>query len=238
MVCTGVLTGLLLFSSVVSAIEVDLNTLPKIIRFFETKYKPSEKTDSGEGAQYVVAINVPAEQCGASFNENNFLSGEDTEKVKKDLSDRKTRLYRGEQMVAARPKGSIHSERALLICDSSQAVTPVENLLNRGEAKNGCVVFYTYNSPCLDHCLNQGKVNTKKCILDSLSILTSHPGPKAFVFSQVYRMDRDKAELLASALKVVAERVPLYKCNTNSCMKCLDNNNNFNNKCLSEGDTL
>ncbi|XP_048859354.1 uncharacterized protein LOC125726918 [Brienomyrus brachyistius] len=257
MVHTGVLAGLLLlslFSSVVSADEGDLNALPKIIRFFETRYKPYEQTSSGEGAQYAVAINVPAGQCGASFEEKEFLREENTNNVKNDLETR--RLYTGKQMVAARPKGTgssaVHSERALLICDSSQAVAPVQNLLNTGD-RNGCVVFYTYNSPCLDYCLNQGKDDNeqnrervqkkrgntnvqpavKKCILDSLSILTNHPGPKAFVFSQVYRKDKEKAELLASALKVVAEKVPLYKCNTNSCIKCLDNNNKINSQCLS-----
>ncbi|XP_072566794.1 uncharacterized protein [Paramormyrops kingsleyae] len=258
MVCTGVLTGLLLFSlssSVVSADRVDLETLHEIIQVFESRYKPSERTDSGDGAQYAVAIKVPAEQCMENFDEK-FLSYEDTDTVRNDLNDETKRLYKGKKMVAARPKGTgstaIHSERALLICeDSSQAVTPVRDLLNKGD-ENDCVVFYTYNSPCLDYCLNQkndndqqnreraqkkrGKTNVtpavKKCILDSLSILTDHPGPKAFVFSQVYRKDRKNTKL-ASALKEVAEKVPLYRCNTNSCIECLDNNNNFNNQCLS-----
>ncbi|XP_023694504.2 uncharacterized protein [Paramormyrops kingsleyae] len=248
MVCTGVLTGLLLFSlssSVVSADRVDLNTLHRIIQVFESRYKP------GEDLQYAVAINVPAEQCKENFNKDNFLS-EYTDNVKDDL--KKKRLYIGNHMVAARPKGggstAIHSERALLICED-QAVTPVQNLLNTAD-RNGCVVFYTYNSPCLDYCLNQkndndqqnreraqkerGKTDVtpavKKCILDSLSILTNHPGPKAFVFSQVYRKDRENTNL-ASALKEVAEKVPLYRCNTNRCIECLDNNKKFNNQCLS-----
>ncbi|XP_048866720.1 uncharacterized protein LOC125740059 [Brienomyrus brachyistius] len=254
MVHTGVLTGLLLlslFSSVLSVQKVDLNTLHRIIRVFETRFVQTP------GHQYAVAINVPAGQCGAGFNENNFLSSEEANKVKNDLNDDTKRLYTGRQMVAAKPKGrgsnAIHSERILLMCeDSSQAVTPMQNLLNTGD-RNGCVVFYTYNSPCLDYCLNQvndnnlknwekvqkekGKMNVppavEKCILNSLSILTNHPGPKAFVFSQVYDKDTKNTELLAPALKEVAEKVPLYKCNTNSCIECLDNNNNFNSQCLS-----
>lgn len=223
--------------------------------FVSPRYKP-EQTDKCKDLQYAVAINVPAEQCKEKFS-GKFLSDENKNVVRNDLNDDTKRLYKGKQMVAARPKGrsttsKIHSERALLICeDNNQAVTPVQNLLNTGD-KNGCVVFYTYNSPCLDYCLNQTKDNdeqnrvsvqtakgrtnvlpaVKKCILNSLSILTNHPGPKAFVFSQVYENDRNKTEL-ASALKEVAEMVPLYKCNTTECIECLDNNNNFNNQCLS-----
>lgn len=205
-----------------------------------------------------MAINVPAAQCGSTFNENNFLGEEDQVQVRNDLITQN--LYKGTRLVAATPKGdgstAIHSERALLLCgDNNQAVTPVQNLLNKD--KDGCVVFYTYNSPCLKYCLNQAgddneenrvRIQTgreakkkenqkqvhpavKKCILNSLSILTNHRGPKAFVFNQVYREDKNKDKLPA-ALTEVAKKVPLYKCESNSCIKCL-NNDNFNNQCLS-----
>ncbi|XP_076137723.1 uncharacterized protein LOC143121229 [Alosa pseudoharengus] len=259
MVRTGVLIGLVLLSlpSSGQSAEVDLKTLAKITGVFQTKYQPSGQTNSGDGVQYAVAINVPADQCGATFSQN-FLSQEDERTVKQELTAKN--LYQGPQMVAATPKGGsstskIHSERALLMCTGfNQAVTPVQNLLNKD--KGGCVVFYTYNSPCLEYCLNQAKdenernrekiqteraekkgkpVNVApavaKCILNSLSTLSNHNGPKAFVFSQVYRNDINKPEL-AAALKKVAEQVPLYKCTTNSCVKCL-NNNDIVNQCLS-----
>ncbi|XP_041920167.1 uncharacterized protein LOC121684244 [Alosa sapidissima] len=259
MMRTGVLIGLVLLSLLSSgqSAEVDLKTLAEITRVFQTKYQPSGQTNSGVGVQYAVAINVPANQCGATFSQN-FLSQEDERTVKRELTAKK--LYQGPQMVAATPKGKshsskIHSERALLMCtDLDQAVTPVQNLLNKD--KDGCVVFYTYNSPCLEYCLNPGfdenernreKVGRERaerrgetynlppavarCILNSLSMLSNHNGPKAFVFSQVYRNDINKPEL-AAALKKVAEQVPLYKCTTNSCVKCL-NNNEINNECLS-----
>lgn len=237
--------------------------MPLFCTFFVSlSYKPAETTDSSDGAQYAVFINVPAEQCRANYNLNNFLSSENRDTVRTDLNDKKKRLYQGTQMVAARPKGSssnsVHSERALLMCGvNNQAVTPVQNLLNKNNG--GCVVFYTYNSPCLQYCLNQanddneenreriqkeredkkkrGKIVSpavKKCILNSLSVLSNHSGPKAFVFSRVYRNDmknEDKDELTA-ALKEVAQKVPLYKCDTNSCIKCQDNNQ-FRNECLS-----
>ncbi|KAG5269578.1 hypothetical protein AALO_G00203610 [Alosa alosa] len=259
MVRTGVLIGLVLLSLLSSgqSAEVDQNTLAKITEVFQTRYQPSGETDSGGGVQYAVAINVPADQCGDTFSQN-FLSQDDSNTVKQELTA--NHLYQGQHMVAATPKGvsstsKIHSERALLMCAGfNQAVTPVQNLLNKD--RGGCVVFYTYNSPCLEYCLNQTKdenernretkqreraekkgkpVNVApavaKCILNSLSMLSNHNGPKAFVFSQVYRNDINNPEL-AAALKKVAEQVPLYKCTTNSCVKCL-NNNEIVNQCLS-----
>lgn len=223
--------------------------------FVSPRYKPSETTPLNEDVQYAVAINVPASQCKAAIDQN-FLSGEKAEDVKKDLKEKN--LYQGQQLVAATPptKGKksskIHSERALLMCgDTIQADTPVKNLLNKN--KEGCVVFYTYNSPCLDYCLNQerdeqeansknaqkakGKTVTpavEKCILKSLSILSEHQGPKAFVFRQVYRIDKgdEKRDMLAAALMKVANQVPLYKCDAHSCVKCL-NNNEIITQCLS-----
>ncbi|XP_067092119.1 uncharacterized protein [Osmerus mordax] len=256
MVCPGVLKGLFLFSLIssgVSAEEVDQNTLPKIIQFIGTNYQPSGQNDNGDRLQYAVAINVPAEQCGPGFSQDNFLSEDSAEAVKKDLKEHN--LYKGSQLVAATPKGTgqtnaVHSERALLMCkDSSDAVSPMQDMLNKN--KDGCVVFYTYNSPCLKLCLNQAKDNelkkardktiqrnrpkipplVQKCILESLSVLTNHGGPKAFVFSRVYIEDLE-SDTLKAALKVVAEKVPLYKCDANSCFKCLSNGQIIE-KCLS-----
>ncbi|XP_062408955.1 uncharacterized protein LOC134099935 [Sardina pilchardus] len=260
MVRTGVLSALVLLSLISSGQsveEVDLKTLARITGVFQTEYQPSGQTESGDGVQFALAINVPADQCGATFSQN-FLSQENAGTVKQQLTDKN--LYQGPQMVAATPKGSsstskIHSERALLMCAGfNQAVTPVKNLLNKD--KGGCVVFYTYNSPCLEYCLNQARDENErnretvqkeraekkgktanvapavaKCILDSLSTLANHNGPKAFVFSQVYRKDKNNPDL-AAALKKVAEQVPLYKCTTNSCVKCLKNDE-IVNQCLS-----
>lgn len=224
----------------ISSIRFSLNSF---VLFVSPRYQPQGRGGGGGGVQFAVAINVPSDQCGDAFSQN-FLSGENADTVKKALKD--NNLYKGEQLVAATPKGSgqtnaVHSERALLMCeDSSDAVTPMKDLLNKN--KGGCVVFYTYNSPCLKLCLNQAKDDeirqgrdkkiekkrpnipplVQKCILKSLGVLTNHGGPKAFVFSRVYDEDLGSATL-AAALKVVAEKVPLYKCDAGSCFKCLSN---------------
>lgn len=212
-------------------------------------------------------INVPVKYCTGRFD-NNFLSGEmDSQTVKQLL--KKDFVYEGGNLVLAIPKGAgkkaVHSERLLLMCgDNGDAVTPARNLLNKVDG--GCAVFYTYNSPCMELCLNQlrdederKKVEkerernekkgknveippaVEKCILNSLSMLTNHRGLKAFVFTRVYDNDikgntaeeiQEKKHLLAAALKLVAERVPLYKCSGTSCVKCL-NDNQIVGQCLS-----
>ena len=225
--------------------------------FVSPSYQPPGKNDKGVHLQYAVAINVPADQCRSGFTQDNFLSKDSAKTVKEDLEHK--HLYMGSQLVAATPKepgqtNAVHSERALLMCEySNDGVTPMQYLQN--ENKDGCVVFYTYNSPCLKLCLNEAKDKeakeaiekkislkrrkipslVQKCILGSLSVLTDHVGPKAFVFSRVYIEDLE-SEALKAALKEVADKVPLYKCDANSCVKCLDNGQIIE-KCLSETET-
>ncbi|KAL2096323.1 hypothetical protein ACEWY4_008471 [Coilia grayii] len=199
-------------------------TLAQIIRYFKTEYQ--KKQDNGKGVQFAAAINIAGRYCTAF--DNNFLDGEDSAKVKEAINNG-VKLYTGEKLVAARPQffkrlPSIHSERRLLMCvDNNTFVTPMQNLLNNNQ--HGCVVFYTYNSPCLELCLNQTE-GVQSCILDSLSMLTNHRGLKAFVFSQVYRNDigEEKRDKLAAGLRLVAKQVPLYKCSDDSCVKCLSGN--------------
>ncbi|KAL2081476.1 hypothetical protein ACEWY4_023329 [Coilia grayii] len=239
---------------------MDTGTLAKIIQYIQNSYQPPEKTDYGGGFQFAAMINVEQKYCSGPFD-NNFLDGENSATVKEQLN--KVSLYQGQKLVVAVPmnKGqggkAVHSERVLLMCgDNNQAVTPVKNLLNK--IKDGCSVFYTYNSPCMQFCLNQQRDEderkreqalkerneknrlkgkkivpiepaVKKCIVDSLDILTNYRGLKAFVFSRVYDNDigntedekKRKVALLAAALKTVAEKVPLYKCSGTSCVNCL-----------------
>ena len=71
----------------ISSIRFSLNSF---VLFASTRYKPSGQTDSGDGVQYAInAINVPADQCGAAFSQDAFLSGEEVDTVKKDLRKKK-----------------------------------------------------------------------------------------------------------------------------------------------------
>ena len=89
------------------------------------------------------------------------------------------------------------------------------------EVNEGCVVFYTYNSPCTKFCSNP---NHCLNILDALDMFKEHKGPKAFVFTRVWRNDCDKD--ISTNLKEVLKHVPLYRCDGNNCVACGVNNLN------------
>ena len=134
------------------------------------------------------------------------------------------RLYEGAKLIAARPKPipgtgfNQHSEY-LLLKVPDVAGSPMKKLLN--EDKTGCVVFYTYNSPCTKTC-----INPKHCfgILDALKMFDEHKGPKAFVFTKVWT--HDCKEGTSTNLKEVLKHVPLYRCDNNNCVACGENNLN------------
>ncbi|XP_063062032.1 uncharacterized protein LOC134454802 [Engraulis encrasicolus] len=234
--------------------------LAEITKYIQREYQPPGQTASGQKIQFAAAINVPSTFCERF--QNNFLSGEsDSNTVKEKL--RTEYLYQGQKLIVATPQnigkgsGAVHSERKLLICDdNNRGGTPMKNLLARD--KDGCAVFYTHNSPCLEFCLNQVKddneVNkerikkqrnekkdpdnqrdvaraVQKCILNSLDMMANHKGMKAFVFSEVYDLDLTERVKLETALTKVAKKVPLFKCNGDSCVQCLIGNV-FNNLCL------
>lgn len=106
--------------------------------------------------------------------------------------------------------------------------SPLTYLLNK--KKDGCVVFYTLNSPCIDRCLNK---KHKDNIIPGLDELKEYQGIKAFVYSNINTKDKGK-ENLREALKKIADRVPLYRCNQQGCILCgePDSNVQVNNQCL------
>lgn len=147
----------------------------------------------------------------------------------------------GDNLVAARPKGkgtkAVHSERMLLMerVGNTQQI-PMEHLIRNHV--DDCVVFYTYNSPCMDYCLNQAgddnednrvKIKTErnnkkgrnpvpvspavyKCIIAPLErLFKDHTGPRAFVFNEIYVKDNSKQDRL-KALLPLAQVMPLYRC--------------------------
>ncbi|KAG5269589.1 hypothetical protein AALO_G00203740 [Alosa alosa] len=86
--------------------------------------------------------------------------------------------------------------------------------------KTGCVVFYTYNSPCTSTCTKPGGCYS---IIQALDMFKDHKGPKAFVFTKVWKYDCDKD--ISTNLKEVLKRVPLYRCkDNNNCVACTDKN--------------
>ncbi|KAI4874911.1 hypothetical protein NFI96_003972, partial [Prochilodus magdalenae] len=102
--------------------------------------------------QYAVAINVPADKCGPEFKpDQNFLTAENPpDVVKQRLNARE--VYLSHSMIGAIPK-NFHSEYRLLN-QPDQQNSPMRTLLNQNV--QGCVIFYTYYSPCTKFCLSPG----------------------------------------------------------------------------------
>uniref|UniRef100_A0A8C2D6N1 Uncharacterized protein n=1 Tax=Cyprinus carpio TaxID=7962 RepID=A0A8C2D6N1_CYPCA len=198
---------------------VDINTLARIINFVEKNYKRVDNKD-GHPRQYAVAINVPKDQCQQNFNPapDNFLriSQENAMDVQKAFADETNALYQGAELIAAgtrkKKKYNMHSESLLLNpADNS----PMTNLLNR--RRDGCSVFYTFESPCVNTCLDE---NGKHSILKALENWKEHSGIKAFVFKNFWKFDPKKEDLQTKFKQIVAH-VPLYRCvSETQCYAC------------------
>uniref|UniRef100_A0A8C1XHT0 Uncharacterized protein n=1 Tax=Cyprinus carpio TaxID=7962 RepID=A0A8C1XHT0_CYPCA len=209
--------------------NVDISTLARIINFFENNYK-RVNTD-GHPRQYAVAINVPKDQCQQNFNPapDNFLTQEDAMNVKNAITDETNALYQGAELIAAgtrkKKKYNMHSESLLLNpADNS----PMTNLLNK--RKDSCSVFYTFESPCVNTCLDE---NGSHSILKALENWKEHSGIKAFVFKNFWKFDTEK-ENLQTKFKQIVAHVPLYRCvSETQCYACKgEGNTAINAQCL------
>ncbi|KAG7322137.1 hypothetical protein KOW79_014995 [Hemibagrus wyckioides] len=177
----------------------------------------------GIDGQYALGINVLAKYCaqGASLDQN-FLSGDEANKVKSDMNSEEC-IYIGNELVGARPKRknskrNIHSESLLLRIPVAENPSPMQDLLNR--RKDGCTVFYTFNSPCVQTCSTP---NGNHSIIPALDMFKTHTGPKAFVFSEIWKHDVGKNQWEQNILEI-NNRIPLYRCDNAGCVRCVENN--------------
>ncbi|XP_051980832.1 uncharacterized protein LOC127642189, partial [Xyrauchen texanus] len=215
------LSGLLLillplFTQSVQGETVDLKTLAKIIQFFEQNYKRVDR--DGHARQYATAINVLKKQCQVGFSpsQNNFLTKEIAGNVKNAIADEKNALYQGTQLIAAGTRNmnkyNMHSESLLL---NPADKSPMTNLLNK-KKDDSCTVFYTFDSPCSNTCLNEKSDHN---IIKALDNWKKHSGIKAFVFKNFWKFD--KKDDLKKKFKEIVARVPLYRCvSENVCHDC------------------
>ncbi len=175
-----------------------------LIFFFSISY---------ENGQYAVAINVPKEQCQSGFypSNNNFLKNDTSDKVKPKIQPGSKVVYEGTELIAAGRHTDAHSEHLLM---NPPKKSPLTSLMNK--KKDGCVVFYTLISPCIDRCLNN---NEKDNIIPGLDELQAYQGIKAFAYTHIYINDKNKTNL-NEKLQIIADRVPLYRCNPQGCILC------------------
>uniref|UniRef100_A0A672KEP7 Uncharacterized protein n=1 Tax=Sinocyclocheilus grahami TaxID=75366 RepID=A0A672KEP7_SINGR len=183
------------------------------------------KTKMQIDAQYAIAISVQRAQCtDVHADIQNVFSNKDAKHVKDELSKGQKCLLctDSRNVIAARPNRTTkeHSEHVLLY---PLGESPMDKLLEQAD-QNSCVVFYSYNSPCVKKCI-RGEDN----ILNGLSnwINTRKNGMNAFVFNEIWQKDKKK-NLAEEFLKINAV-VPLYRCKITSdgmeCWKCVENNN-------------
>ncbi|XP_056329939.1 uncharacterized protein LOC130241958 [Danio aesculapii] len=229
----GLLLLFLLADRTESVESVDITTLARIINFFEQNYKRVDA--DGHARQYATAINVPMQQCQPNFvpAQNNFLTQEIPANVKNAITDETNALYQGAELIAAGTKKvviskkkqyNMHSESLLL---NPAGNSPMTKLLNK--RKDGCSVFYTFESPCVDTCLNPKNDHN---ILEGLKKWKEHGGIKAFAFKNFWKFDTGKD--LQSEFKKIAAIVPLYRCvSENVCYACKgEGNTAIDSRCL------
>ncbi|XP_052393138.1 uncharacterized protein LOC127941780 [Carassius gibelio] len=223
LVPTSLLTILLYLG--VQSIERDVNpaALDYIFKYFADNVQP--KTQKQSDAQYAIAISVLRAQCTDEHADiQNVFSNKDAKKVKDELDKGQKCLLctDSRNVIAARPNRTTkeHSEHVLLY---PLGESPMDKLLEQAD-QNSCVVFYSYNSPCVNRCIRR-----QDNILNGLSnwINTRKNRMNAFVFEEIWNKDREK-NLEEEFLKINAI-VPLYRCKRTSagmeCWKCVENNN-------------
>ncbi|KAL7849467.1 hypothetical protein SRHO_G00210900 [Serrasalmus rhombeus] len=232
MVCSGVLVRLFLLSLLSPAVWTMVENLHQVVSFLDKTYGDSKH-------QFALAINVPRQKCSKGVvPDQNFLLDNDIRKVKAAMDDRKSRVYKGQQLIGAKPKPipnnpkiNYHSEYLLLFKSNPPATSPDDPLMQKllNKDPDGCVVFYTYNSPCVNTCSTPNK---RYSIIPALDMFKDHRGPKAFVFTQVWKYDENSSQWKGN-IRSVSKRVPLYRCDNTGCYRCVRVGKPIHSKCMS-----
>ncbi|XP_036413121.1 uncharacterized protein LOC118797924 [Colossoma macropomum] len=195
--------------------EVNPNTLACIINDLHTRYNPQH------GHQFALAINVPVHYCvnEDSKLDKDFLKNDDpTDAIQAMNND--DRVYVGTSLIGATKKKdgkTLYHSEYLLLKQKKPDETPMQMLLKQN--RKGCVIFYTYYSPCLGTCLNPA--NKKFNIFTALKEFGEHQGPKALVFRELYGKE-ERNQFEKAFQSVNNENVPLYRCDNTVCNSCVE----------------
>ncbi|KAI4879610.1 hypothetical protein NFI96_018368, partial [Prochilodus magdalenae] len=170
-------------------IDVNQNALAGIVSHIEYSYRPDR------GRQFAVAMNIPADYCTGKLDLKAFREyfKDYTPRLVKTAMSSDSRIYVGERLIGALPKRicryvdvNYHSEYLLLVKSNPPEESSADPLIKKilDKDKEGCVIFYTYYSPCDGICLN---AKNPRNILKALEIFKEHKGPKAFVYNYPFK---------------------------------------------------
>lgn len=184
------------------------------------------QTQKQTNAQYAIAIRVPLELCiNGQFDIETVLSRAEAKWIKDMLNNGKKCLNcTSSNAIATRPdlKTKKHAENVLLYPPGN---SPMDKLLEKAD-ENSCIVFYSYNSPCMKTCMNSMSEDN---ILEGLSnwINKSKAGMNVFVFEKTWQKDSKKD--VKEIIKKINDKVVVYRCKTINnvlkCEKCVVNGN-------------
>ncbi|KAK3520533.1 hypothetical protein QTP70_025028 [Hemibagrus guttatus] len=212
----------------VQSIQGDVNpdVLARMIQYFADNVQP--KTKDGQPAQYAFAITVPQAQCTSEQSDiQTVFSREEAEYVKNFISNGDTCVLCSQTgsesgiVIATRPNvpRKEHAEHILLYPLGN---SPMNKLLAKTD-QNSCIVFYSYNSPCVTKC-----IESADNILDGLSDWKNirKDAMNVFVFEKIWQKDAWRKDMAKDLMKI-QDQVPLYRCNNTNemeCQKCVDQN--------------
>ncbi|KAA0721354.1 hypothetical protein E1301_Tti020632 [Triplophysa tibetana] len=200
-------------------IQGDVNTvkLAQMIQYFDDFVQPKP------GAQFAIALAVSESQCTDEHTDIRAeFSEADANQVKSLITNGQTcdLCTPAKNVIAARPNGTTkeHAEHILLF---PQGSSPMDKLI---KSKGSCIVFYSYNSPCVTKC-----ISSDDNIVPGLSnwINIRKEKTNVFIFEKIWQKDEWRKDLDKEFLKVNAV-VPLYRSkNVNNVMKshkCVEKN--------------
>ncbi|XP_050960236.1 uncharacterized protein LOC127161534 [Labeo rohita] len=198
--------------------------LQKMTQYFYDNVQPKQ---GKKNFQYALAIAVHQDQCTNeksdiqnefnlvdAANVRNLLNG----KIKCDLCTSSKNVIASRPVPISKTKDE-HAEHVLLY---PVGTSLMDKLLNE-KSNADCVVFYSYNSPCVKTCLQSAD-----SILEGLRNWMNIRKEKSnvFVFQDVWQNDR--RSVLEQEFKNINAIVPLYRCmrtnNEMKCQKCVENN--------------
>uniref|UniRef100_A0A8C1XND7 Uncharacterized protein n=1 Tax=Cyprinus carpio TaxID=7962 RepID=A0A8C1XND7_CYPCA len=153
------------------------------------------KTKQGADAQYALSIYVPPAHCTDKHAKIENVFDKD------DAAQVKTLLNKGVTYNSL-----------------------MDKLLEKARDQS-CVVFYSYNSPCVETCL-QSADNITEGLRNWINKRGKKGQINAFVFQEIWHRDNDRD--LKKGFHNIDKIVPLYRCRRNrnamGCRKCVNNN--------------